>query len=395
MPNNLLIDQTLAQIETALLRELTFAFRRNCMPSPATPAALRAVPAMHEGMPVRTDLDMVYVTSLGARFYWWQASTAADDGATVLAPLDAGVTGRWLIVTSTLLLKGIPLANLTDGFLREVILHNGDFDEQVLQSRIYGRAPCVAIHIENEVHKAISQIPGALYDYRVRAQIWSVSRNYRDGYEAAIGSPLPDEADADPGVLTVHGRVKQFLAGSNIGIDSITHTEIMGGNQERSSTAERSFVWSLDIEIRGSVDNPDAPIELDHPSVIYAQRARAGANADGTFDLANAILSGCDVSPGLGMSTTIAGGTAKINGVPVTVSPLVYTFAASSVTYRDLAPNGTWAFVAVSEGEEAPPVASGSLRVGMTTTDAAGIVTDSFVCSVYELSGDPDQISIS
>jgi len=57
------------------------------------------------------------------------------------------------------------------------------------------------------------------------------------------------------------------------------------------------------------------------------------------------------------------------------------TFAATSDTYRDLKPDGTWTYVAVAAGSKPPPVTSGALRVAVTTTDGASITGDRFLCS--------------
>jgi phage gp37-like protein len=131
---------------------------------------------------------------------------------------------------------------LPSGYLKVVVLHNGDFSDDVLRARIYGQAPCVAIHFAGEEHTPLSQIPGALYGYTVRLELWSVSRNYREGPEAAIGSPIPTEASRDPSVVKIHGALKKLLAGQDLGQPG--------------------------IEVRGSIHNADALAELTRPSDI-------------------------------------------------------------------------------------------------------------------------------
>lgn len=401
MPN-LLIDESIAQIEDALLREISFALRAG-LPAAATPAALRIRPSLEEGSPTFTDLDLVYVTSLERRFYWWQASTAADNGTTVLAPADAGTTGRWLLVTSTLSFDGVPLAEIETGLLQHVVLYNGDFSFEDLKEKIYGLAPCVAIHFDGEVHKAISQVPGALYDYRVRFEVWSVARDYRDRFEAALGSPLAAElADGDVGAMRIHGKVKKFLAGSDLGLggtsetnmSGISHTEILGGRLDYSDLKERVFVMALEIEVRGSLANPDADSERGAVTRIDAQRMQSSLAPGEVLDLETCVTGGLGVPVGLGFAKTVAAGTATIGGVDVVVSAAAKTFTASTNTYRDLAPDGTWTFVEVADGQEIPDPAAGSLRVGMTVTDAAGVIWDAYVASTYIPSETPDQIDL-
>lgn len=392
MPN-LNVEESLAQICDALVRELSFALKKR-LPPVATPAALRLVPSMIEDMPTRLDLQIIYVTSVGKCFYWSQFATAADNGTTVIAPADAGPTGRWLLVESTLLYKGVPVAEIEEGVIREVILHVGDFDEQVLKSRIFGKAPCVAIHLDTEAHKAISQIPGTLADYRVGIETWAVSRNFRAGYEASLGSPLPDEFAADPGVLRLSGKVKNFLWGSNLGIDTITDTVPLEARNDRSDVAERVFVWAQTWEIRGSLHRPDEPFELTDVDRIDAQRMQSSVGPTGELDLPNCITSGLHVPIGLGLAKTIAAGTAKIDGTTVTVAATAHTFTASTNTYRDLAPDGTWTFTEVATGYDVPEPAAGSLRVGLTVTDAAGVAWDTFLASSYIPSETPDQIEV-
>lgn len=402
--SELKIDESIAQIEDALLREISFAMRRGIPPA-ATPAALRLQPAFEAGSPTRADLDLVYVTSLARRFYWWQASTADDDDETVIKPLDAGPTGRWLIVSSTLRFNGVPLAEIEDGVLREVILYEGDFSWADLNAKIFGRAPCVAIHFDTESHKAKSLVRGALYDYRVKFEIWSVAKNYRDRFEASIGSEFADELADDPGALRIHGRVKKFLAGSDLGLggdpdsgsldySGVDSTEILDGRLDYSDLKDRVFVMALNIEVRGSLANPDAALELRTITRIDAQREQSSVGPTGKLDLLNCVTSGLEVQLGMGFAKTIAAGFAKIDGTEIAVDAFMHTFTASTVTYRDLAMDGTWTFVEVKPGYDTPEPAEGMLRIAATTTDSAGIVGDAFLASSYIPSETPDQIEV-
>jgi phage gp37-like protein len=363
--------------------------------------ACRAVPSLGPSRTFAFVLDdLAYVTAAANVYRWAPFSNALDDGGFVVKPNDAGATGRWLKAVSGVLLDGVNIATIPTGYLKQVVLHNGDFNDEILNARIYGQAPCVAIHFTGEQHTPLSQIPGALYDYRVRFELWSVSRNYRDRFEAALGSPVAAEAAADPGVMKVHGAVKKLLAGRSgeeLGNTSIKYIEIEGGQLEEAREAERIFVMSLQVEVRGSIHNADAPAELVRPTEIDVQRQRVDAPAPGGFDTLNCVTAGLDVPLGLGFASQIAAGSALIGGVPVTAAAVLHTFAASSDTYRDLTPTGAWVFTVVSNGAAVSTPAPANLRVGCTATDAAGIVADTLLCSVqvpFPAVSTPDVIAL-
>jgi phage gp37-like protein len=389
---DLLIDSSIAQVEQAFLDTITLGLKRR-LPPVADLDTLRQIPAMGvSNTPSRTNDDLVFVTAETNVFRWVQASALTDDGINVIKPVDVSGTGRWLRTTSTVRFGGMNLAQIQTGQLKVVVLHNGDFSEEVLKSRIFGQAPCVAIHFAGEEHVPLSQIPGALYDYRVKFEILSVSRNFRDGAEAAIGSPIADEAASDPGVMKIHGAVKKLLAGQDMGIDSLKYVEILSGRLELADQAERVFVMALDVEARGSLHNPDAPSELNPVAEIDVQRYESQAGQGGKLDLRNVITSGLNVPIGIGYAKTIATGVAVIGGVPVTATSQLHTFGTDVDTYRDLTPSGTWVFFEVPHGQEPSPPTVGNLRIGLTVTDQVGVAYDSFLCSVYISDGPPDQI---
>jgi hypothetical protein len=356
--------------------------------------ALRARPTRGAGGgPARTDRALVYVASAANVYGWVQASTADDDGDTVIRPSDAGATGRWLKATSPVRLAGVPIATVPSGYLKVVVLHNGDFSDDALRARIYGQAPCVAIHFAGEDHTPLSQIPGALYGYTLRFELWSVSRNYREGPEAAIGSPIPAEAARDPSVMKIHGALKKLLAGQDLGQPGIKYIEIGQGRLEEADESERVFVMSLGIEVRGSIHNADAPVELTRPSDIDVQKSFASPGDAPSFDDSNYVASGLDVPLGMGFTKTISAGSALIADAPVNVPQFVATFAPSSDTYRDLLPGGAWVFAAIAAGNGPPPIAPGALRIGVTSTDAFGVVADRFIASVNTLYAEPDEVA--
>jgi phage gp37-like protein len=394
--STLAIDQSLAQLEQVYYDTITIALKLRKLTA-ADASALRAVRSLGtSGTQSFTLDDLAYVTAATNVYRWSPTSTAGDDGNFVIKPTDAGASGRWLKALSSVKIDGVNIATIATGYLRAVVLHNGDFDEKVLNDRIYGLAPCVAVHFGGEKHQPLSQIPGALYDYRVAFELWSVSRNYRDRFEAALGSPIPSESAADPGVLKLHGAVKKLLAGRSgeeLGNTSVKYIELGDGNLIESREDERLFVMSLETEMRGSIHNKDAPGELVQPTEIDVQRYQVDAPSAGGFDLQNCVTAGLDVTLGTGFAQNINAGTALINNVPSTWAGGLHTFAASSDVYRDLTPAGAWVFTTVPHGSDASAPAAGNLRVGLTVTDAAGIVSDTYLCSVqipYPAANTPD-----
>jgi phage gp37-like protein len=391
---DLLIDQSIAQVEQALLDVLTLGLKLR-LPPVADVATLRATPTVGaSGGTSRSDGDLVYVASQQNVYRWTQAASAADDGDAVVQPADVTRTGRWLKASSAVLFAGVNVATIPTGYLKDVILHNGDFNEDVIKSRIYGQAPCVAIHFAGEDHTPLSQIPGALYGYTCRFEIWSVSRNYRAGPEAAIGSPIPAEAASDPSVMRIHGAVKKLLAGQDLGQPSIKYIELGAGHIEEADEAERVFVMSLAIEVRASIHNADAPAELFTPSGVDVQKSFAALGDQPRFDASNYVASGLDVPAGGGFTKTIGAGTAYLAGALVNVPASVQTFAPESDAYRDLGADGTWTLTSVAAGSAAPLAQSNALRVGVTTMDAFGVVADRFIAAVNTPYSAPDQIAL-
>ncbi len=244
----------LSLIERTLRDAIVVAYGKRLTGACADIVALRARVTRGAGQSYAlTDGALLFVVSKGVCYKWSTFSLAADDGDLIVKPTDAGTAGRWLKTTST----------SQTGYLRNVILHNGDFDDEILEERIFAQSPCVAVHFNGEEHVPLSQVPGALYDYRARFQLWSVSRNYRQGDEAAVGSQVAAEASADPGAMQIHGDLKNLLAGNDLGIEGVKYIEIQGGGVERANLADRVFIFYLDLEVRATVSPPsDAGSEV-------------------------------------------------------------------------------------------------------------------------------------
>jgi hypothetical protein len=397
---SLQIDTSIKQLEVLLRDTITFALKQR-LPAAATIAAMRAIPSTSNGQTARRDRDLVVCTANGLLYSWSRYSTAADDGNVTVMPSDvaSGEPGRWVQASSPALLAGVPIVQLTSGLLKEVMIHNGDFSDQALKARIFGRAPCIAIHFSAASNELISPVPGALYEHDVAFELWSVARNFRDQDEASVGSPLAGDA---PDVLDIHGSLKKLLAdnatGEQLGETGIKQVNFGEERLEYADMNERVFVFSLAVEVKAAVHNPDAPSELVTPTEIDVQRYDANAQQTPTgpiFDQTNMVTSGLTVPLGIGFAKTIEAGTAVVGGAPLTVGSSAQTFEASSDTYRDLSPTGTWALTVVPNNQTPSDPPTGYLRVGVTVTDSAGVAFDRITCSLYQPDGDPDQVDLA
>lgn len=394
---SLQIQQSLSRIERVLVDALSFAFKQRKVTA-ADAAALRAVRSMGDSStPTFINEDLAYVTSKGNIYTWAQSSTSTDDGDSVLKPADAGATGRWLKVSTPLLYEGDNVATLPGGLVREVILHNGDFDDEVVRARIYNRRPCMAIHFAGGRHETVSQVEGALYDYRVRFEVWSVSRNYREKYEAALGSEVPVEVATDPGVMLIHGFVKGLLGGTSgedLNETGIKFIHLADEEMVESNSAERIFVMSQSIEVLASINHLDAAKTLSNAIGVNAQFNQSSAPPGGKLGVASdCVTLGLRVPPSATLTATIEAGSALVGTAAVSVLAAPTTFQASSDTYRDLTPAGTWVLTAVRNGAGAPRPAAGNLRVGVTVTDQSSVLADALVCSAqipYPAANSPD-----
>jgi hypothetical protein len=369
--SDLYLDTAVQSIQRALQRTISRAWRKRLPPATDLPA-LRARRAWGQSSPLRDDGDLIYVTAEGVCFEWSQVTTAADDGASVIKSDDTTGPGRWLRTTE---------ARQT-GYLNSVIIHNGDFRPEVVDERIFSQSPCVAIHWIDDEDDAISQAPGALYDSRIRFQIWCVSDSKRPDSEGSIGSSLTSEADIDPGALVSLGRIKKTLAGSRLGLDGVKYVELRGGSRiESVEDEDRHFVGALGIEVRATITNGNDPAESDSWTELQVQVAAASLRRAAAFDAENYVASGYAVAVGTGLTRTPTAGVAVVNGVSVSSTPDERTFTASRYTYRDLAEDGSLAYVEQVPGEPEPDITAGALRVGVTITDASSITGDFYTAT--------------
>ncbi len=373
-------------IERAVFDAVNLALRVR-LPPAVDLVALRATSTRGAGASssIRRDHDLAFVTSEGCCFEWSSTCSLPDDGQATIKPDDVAASGRWLRTAST----------VQTGYLRDVRLYEGEQSEDEILTRLLGQWPAVVIRWVSATSTLRSQIPGALYRYQTDFDLWAVSSNLRGGAlaEAVVGSPIASEAVVDPGVNAMIGDLKGVLAvggGDEFGQPGITYCEIGREEPVYRSLAERRFVFSLGLRVYATVANADADlVAIDQ---IDAQPELADLHGEATFDPTNYVVSGLDVPLGLGLASTVSAGSAWVGGVSVTAGATAHTFDERADTYRDLLPDGSLVFTTVLAGAPPPPVTAGALRVGVTTTDAAGVIADCFLCATAAPFGEPNQI---
>ncbi len=152
---------------------------------------------------------------------------------------------------------------------------------------------------------------------------------------------------------------------------------------------QKQVIFERPLSVRCTVGKGDA---VSHAvSQVQFQRVDVVLNQATTYDpLNHAAPGGLQVALGIGFIAAPSNGSAVIAGATVTVtSAPLHTYPAMSDTYRDLLPNGTFAYVSVGVGWDAPPTTATALRIAVTSTDSLGIVADVPIASTYVLADDP------
>src|SRR5262249_30678185 len=143
-----------------------------------------------------------------------------------------------------------------------VRLYEGEDTEDMILEKVLGAIPSCLVVWRGEDHRLKSVEPGALYDFLVDFEIWVSAKNMRRGNEALVGSPIPDEADRDPGVLNAIGRLRKVLAGSDLGIGpGVDYVQLRQHVPKLQSLSEGQFVHALKISVKASIHIPDEPGE--------------------------------------------------------------------------------------------------------------------------------------
>lgn len=404
------IRTALTQLERALQSTIILGLQARSA-AVASIAALRDVASRSPGGSVQLlQFDLQPVTSPLSVWLWYPYSTAADNGSTVVQPDDVpvGEPGRWLRADNQQTFAPDPnedpvperLDQIQSGYLKRVILWNGEFKKKEFEERILAHRPCVAIAWNASQNNQAGTYAGNITEYPATFEILVCSQNLRPEQEAMYGGGTAADTAEDPGAIRILGDVKQLLA------DAGKYSPIMAqpgiqrvvfGDEDVVDVdlAERKAVLSLMVRVESTVINVDAPSEVNDLDGIDTQRELTHLNASSEFDPDNYVVTfgSFAVTPGFGLSAVPAVGSAYVGGVLVDAyaAPL-RTFDAYSDTYRDLIVTAgvpSFVYVTVPAGTDEPDVTTDALRVAVTTTSSTSITADRYLAAVSTEFGEP------
>lgn len=384
--NPLDIRTTITQVQEALVDVIDLAYRYRY---PAVPdlTALAAVTA--DKLP---DRALIFVTSEGVVYRWRPASTTTPVLPYIVQPhvLPRQGNGRWERQSSSVTLGPAyfrPLHRIASGYARAVQIYQGE-DDEVLE-RIYAQRPAFLVEWLSDSLTVKSYIQGAIYEYDLRFSVHCLSRNLRNGPDAAVGSAVAaDEGIApDPGLYQMIGDLRYLLGGSTLGLDpGVMFVDVQGGARiVETDLAQRLFRAEVDVLVKGSVHVVDEDL-FANPE-IWVERRDAGTPPGENFDASNFVATGYRIGPQRGLVAAPSPGVAYIGGAVVASAPGAHTFTPNARTYRDLFPSGRLFYQAVAATAEPPPQPPTTLRLGFTDTSSADIVGDTLTCSYSLPSG--------
>lgn len=389
-------------IERALARFLALGLQVR-LKSPQTGAATVANPPALRVFARKTIFDFAirFVESNGKAYRFDAYETLADDGDRIIAPFDVGTgAGRWVQEGATIEQRKSPHAGIRDaaisldnyalqrrGFARIVRIYEGTYDEEGI-AEIFALKPAYVVVPYRITREPKSLVPGAYYLEKYEFRIWGISQNLRRGPAGILGNVLGDEPD--PGLNYVMGAARKVLAGSTLGIAGVLSTEIGDEEIVAHDQTNRVFCNALSITVAATLHLPDEDLVPIEALNVTQQLADRGAEPQ--VDLRNYVADGCYPDRAGARLNTIRGGIAYIRGALVAAAPQTLTFPANSDTYRDLKPDGGFVVQSVAAGRDAPAQMPGTLRVGVTTTDADSIVSDRFLCSTLVNLIGPDHL---
>jgi hypothetical protein len=366
-------------------------------------AALRAFPTRGaSGGSTLNDDALAAVTVAGVTTGWrWNSqSTATDDGMSVLQPNDVTANGRWLNFVSPLRIALTPggdsayLHEITAGPLKRVILLDRGFDDQETLALVLGQTPSVLIQATDDEPVSTVEASGRLLDVAYTLMVSVLDENFRDYRQAAQGSTFSGEESL--GANGIDGLIQFLLTGTQLAqvVDGIRDVQPGRCSNLRSEHAQRRVERIRTYRVLATVQIPPAPNDSAPVSKIFAQQNLV-ALGEQTVAGNTYVVSGIvPTAFGPGLSKNIAAGSMMVVGEPLAYAGELATFAASSLTYRDLNPNGTLSFIATGLDEIEPAVTAGAQRVGVTQTDADGVVADRLIAASNEPYGSDNEIDL-
>lgn len=360
----------------------------------ASIAALRAVSTRGASTTQRKDGDLITIVGGTTSLWQWsQESTATDDGATVIQPTDVTANGRWLIQTSPVYfvpalggdsypLDQLPYQTQQYQPLRTVVVLDKRFTPEEIVQLCFGQTPAVVISAEGDTPQRATPYAQYLNEYTFTISV--VAENLRDMRQAQQGSQVPGEII--PGANTIDAMLWELLVGAGDGrltemVDGIRDVQPGQCENWESKLAQRFVIRSRWYHILATVEMLQAPNEMVEMELVAAQAAMTDLGLQAAIDPDNLVTLGLGVSLTSGFAKPVAAGTAQIDGATVTYAGQLYTFPATMDTYRDLNPDGTMSFNSVAVGAPGPTLATGSLRIAVTTTDGSGVVSDIWIAA--------------
>lgn len=377
-------------VELALLRALRLAFLQRGT-AVADVATLRSVG--YDYVVAVTEGALQYVTAEACLFEWSVTSTATDDGVAVIKPASV-TTGRWLRVSETWQYganyNALLQSRIAVPWAREVVLYEGEDDGERLMQRVGGNVPALLLRWVGDNPKSLL-LPGAQYRNEHTFTVLALTRNMRHpdlSAEAVTGSQLSEDRDNDPGVNGIVGQLRKLLGGLVLCegcqplIVGAATTGTAGNYGEDGDEGERFFQVILELRLKTSYAVPDDDLVTLDGVDVAPELADQGPDEE-AFDGSNYITAGLSVAPGAGLTRTIPAGAVTVAGVSVTTASTSRTFSTSVNTYRDVVTaTGALVFSEVAIGDPAPTLATGSFRVGVTMTNSADIIDDTFLASI-------------
>jgi hypothetical protein len=356
------------------------------LPAVADTTALRSVMTQGATSTVRSDDDLINIVVAGvvvAAYRWNTTSTATDDGDQVIQPNDVTGAGRWLAWTSgvrfapTVGGNSYYLHELLDGPLNKVFVLDKSLPEEEISALIIGQVPAVVIEASSDEPSDMGQHVGWRYDTTFEFKLTTISENLRSQRQATHGSAI----DSDAGANAIDGWLQSLVGGVNLfpAQSGIRTVQLGRGDNYISDLGQRRVHRERPISMLCTVENPPALNDTGLEEEFTLQAEMTDLHDQPEADLDNYVVSGIEVLVDSGLTQMVTVGSAYIGGTLVSFAGTPHTFPANSDIYRDLNPNGTLTFVAVSTGESPPGLTPGALRIGVSQTDSSSVVSDRYI----------------
>ena len=330
-----------------------------------------------------------YVQSEGVVYRWYNHSALAHNPPGAVQPAERAANGRWIRQRSEVTFGPnhfAPIHRKRTGYAKAVQLFQGQDDEEI--ERSFGRKPGLLVEFVGDSIASRGR-NGEIYDVDYDFVVHCLSQNLRPGPAALEGSPVDVEANEDPGLNRIIGDVRYLLAGCRLDMaPAVMFVDIQGKAQIRTADlGERTFVGMVPLTVRASWNIPDE--DLVRIEEIWIQGMDADTGDDNFFDVNNFVRSGYRVEWRPGLVGTPAPGQAIVDSQIVVTAPTPHLFTVDRDTYRDLRKTGELVYQEVAIDADPPPQERGTLRIGVTRTDSAGIVSDTLLCHFAIDSGAP------